>query len=283
MAPLNSTKSGFSAVMLIVVVVLVLLVGGFLYYRAGQQQAAVSEDMELPTLPETPASPIAIEHEDHMVKLKSQNDSNQEGLAALMEENGKVKVVLQVESGAKDVPQPAHIHTGTCASIGGVKYPLENVVNGKSETTINVSLADLLNSLPLAINVHKSAQQVGTYVSCGDITAEAPPIEVGEGDEMISPPPATGDMVAVDITGKNFTFSKSEIRVKKGDKVRINFTSTSGFHDWKIDEFSAQTKQVSTSQSASVEFVADKTGSFEYYCSVGTHRQQGMRGTLIVE
>lgn len=281
---MNSSKFGFSALILLVVVALALIVGGFLYYRAGQQQAAVSEEnIELPPLPETPAIPAESEFEDHMVKLKSQNNSNQEGLVALMEESGKVKVVLQVESGAKDIPQPAHIHIGSCAGIGGVKYPLENVINGKSETTLNVTLADLIKSLPLAINVHKSAQQVGTYVSCGDITAEAPPIELGDEDEMASPPPSTGNVVVVDITGKNFTFSKPDIRVKQGDKVRINFTSTSGFHDWKIDEFNAQTKHVSTGQSASVEFVADKTGSFEYYCSVGTHREQGMRGVLKVE
>jgi len=33
----------------------------------------------------------------------------------------------------------------------------------------------------------------------------------------------------------------------------------------------------------SVTFVADKTGTFEYYCSVGNHRAQGMVGKLIVE
>ena len=33
----------------------------------------------------------------------------------------------------------------------------------------------------------------------------------------------------------------------------------------------------------SVTVVSDKTGSFEYYCSVGTHRQMGMKGTLTVK
>lgn len=33
----------------------------------------------------------------------------------------------------------------------------------------------------------------------------------------------------------------------------------------------------------SVTFVADETGTFEYYCSVGNHRGQGMIGKLIVE
>ncbi len=85
------------------------------------------------------------------------------------------------------------------------------------------------------------------------------------------------------ISGKNFTFSQKEIRVKKGDRVKIDFTSTDGFHDWVIDEFNAATEKVNTGGSTSVEFIADQVGTFEYYCSVGQHRTMGMVGNLVVE
>lgn len=85
------------------------------------------------------------------------------------------------------------------------------------------------------------------------------------------------------VSGANFTFDTKEIRVKRGDTVVINFKSSGGFHDWVLDEFNAKTSQVQTGQTSSVTFVADRTGTFEYYCSVGTHRQQGMVGKLIVE
>ncbi len=85
------------------------------------------------------------------------------------------------------------------------------------------------------------------------------------------------------ITAENFKFSQKEIRVRKGDTVTINFEATSGFHDWKIDEFSAATDQVRPGTKTSVTFVADKAGSFEYYCSVGEHRAMGMVGKLVVE
>lgn len=86
------------------------------------------------------------------------------------------------------------------------------------------------------------------------------------------------------ITAKNFEFSEKEIRVKQGDKVKINLTSTEGTHDWVIDEFTgAKTSRINIGGSSSVEFVADKVGTFEYYCSIGTHRQMGMVGRLIVE
>lgn len=86
------------------------------------------------------------------------------------------------------------------------------------------------------------------------------------------------------ITGNSFAFSQKEMRVKKGSLVTVTFTSTGGFHDWVVDEFNAATKQVKDGEgSTTVTFKADKTGTFEYYCSVGSHRAMGMVGNLIVE
>jgi plastocyanin len=66
--------------------------------------------------------------------------------------------------------------------------------------------------------------------------------------------------------------------------VRIEFTALEGFHDWKVDVFDAATEKVRPENGmTSVEFVADAIGTFEYYCSVGQHRAQGMVGNLIVE
>lgn len=85
------------------------------------------------------------------------------------------------------------------------------------------------------------------------------------------------------VVGTPFKFSVSEMRVKEGDMVRIAFRNDAGMHDWKIDEFNAATKVLQAGQSETIEFVANKKGTFEYYCSVGNHRQQGMKGTLVVE
>jgi len=89
--------------------------------------------------------------------------------------------------------------------------------------------------------------------------------------------------VSFNVKGVPFSFNVKEIRVKKGDTVTVNFQSAEGFHDWVVDEFNAATKQVAPGTPTSVTFVADKTGTFEYYCSVGNHRAQGMVGKLIVE
>ncbi|MDL1953276.1 hypothetical protein FBR07_03795 [Candidatus Uhrbacteria bacterium UHB] len=90
-------------------------------------------------------------------------------------------------------------------------------------------------------------------------------------------------VLTFDVAGGNFWFTPDEIRVKKGDTVKIHFVNAGGFHNFVLDEFNVDFAPNKTGERYDVEFVADKAGSFEYYCSVGAHRQMGMKGVLIVE
>lgn len=105
------------------------------------------------------------------------------------------------------------------------------------------------------------------------------PVEIGAEDVPMKADP----LKEFAVEGKNFEFSVKEIHVAKGDFVRINFTSTGGTHDLRIDDYEVGTDVVGAGKSSSLEFMAEKAGTFEFYCSVGTHRQMGMVGKLIVE
>ncbi|MBI2627012.1 MAG: cupredoxin domain-containing protein [Parcubacteria group bacterium] len=94
---------------------------------------------------------------------------------------------------------------------------------------------------------------------------------------------SSGAVKTFNLTSKNFSFSTKEIKVRQGDKIKIILSNTEGFHNWVINEFSASTRNLNSGETASVEFVADKKGTFQYYCSIGTHRQLGMAGNLVVE
>ena len=96
------------------------------------------------------------------------------------------------------------------------------------------------------------------------------------------------ELKVIKVTGENYKFmmdgkENPEIKVKVGEKIKIEFTSTEGFHDFVIDELEAKTDKVNSGGSTSVEFVANQAGTFSYYCSVGKHRDFGMEGTFIVE
>ena len=104
--------------------------------------------------------------------LQSQNKSGESGTATLTRAgDNATKVVLEIQGVPAVVSQPVHIHKGSCAKLDPKPaYPLSPVVNGKSETTVKVSL-DSLQKGGYAINGHKSAQEAATYVFCGEIAS----------------------------------------------------------------------------------------------------------------
>ena len=93
----------------------------------------------------------------------------------------------------------------------------------------------------------------------------------------------SGRTIEVTIEGNSFKFTPNVIKAKKGDTVRLIFKSTGAIHNLVIDEFGIETNKIGDGEEEEVEFVVDKAGTFEYYCSVANHRAMGMVGKLIVE
>ncbi|HYL26828.1 MAG TPA: hypothetical protein VEW74_03275 [Candidatus Nitrosotalea sp.] len=106
------------------------------------------------------------------VAMSAQNGSGEVGTATLTQVGSDVKVVIALKGGPATTPQPAHIHDGTCADLKGVAYPLTNVVGGASTTVVKGVTIDKLLGGAFAINVHESADNLGKYVSCGNIVAK---------------------------------------------------------------------------------------------------------------
>lgn len=105
------------------------------------------------------------------VALTQENGSGESGTATLTQQGGNVQVVIALK-GAPATAQPAHIHDGTCAKLGGVAYPLTSVVNGSSTTVVKGVTIDKLLGGTYAINVHESAANLGKYVACGNVVAK---------------------------------------------------------------------------------------------------------------
>jgi hypothetical protein len=103
------------------------------------------------------------------LSMKALNGSGEDGSAILTQTAEGVHVVIALNR-APDDAQPTHIHIGTCGAINRApEYGLALTVNGKSDSIVKgIQLTDLMKA-KYAINVHKSASDLGTYVSCGDI------------------------------------------------------------------------------------------------------------------
>jgi hypothetical protein len=79
--------------------------------------------------------------------------------------------------------RPVHIHSGSCAELGDVVAPLNDLTApagagvGQADSAFqaeasstNVPLTlDAILGADHAINVHLSAAEIGTYIACGDI------------------------------------------------------------------------------------------------------------------
>jgi hypothetical protein len=108
---------------------------------------------------------------------------------------------------------PVHIHSGTCATLGGIDFPLNNLTapgmmatpvtgaeaspeaglmaspaagveptlvageemgNVESQSTTQVEASlDDILSVQRAINAHESVEQIDLYIACGDLVAKA--------------------------------------------------------------------------------------------------------------
>lgn len=102
--------------------------------------------------------------------LSEQNNSGESGTATITPvSDTQSKVSVTLSGASAGVPQPMHIHVGSCPTPAGVKYPLTNAVNGTSETVLDVTVAALKAQAPLALNVHKSTAEVSAFVSCGNL------------------------------------------------------------------------------------------------------------------
>ncbi len=128
-------------------------------------------------------------------------------------------------------------------------------------------------------------EKIGEYGSTKNIT----PTPIKNTTPPLSTPIDTTTKPVIDnvreftVSGGNYFFSPNNLTVKKGDTVKIIFKNTNGFHDFRIDELEVATSRIRSGTEETITFVASKSGSFEYYCSVGGHRTLGMKGILTVQ
>ncbi len=86
-----------------------------------------------------------------------------------------------------------------------------------------------------------------------------------------------------DMIGQDFRFSPDTLRVNDGDTVKINFSNPDVVpHLIDLPAFN-QHIALAPGGEFTLEFLADKTGSFPFVCSVPGHEEAGMVGSVIVE
>lgn len=102
------------------------------------------------------------------------------------------------------------------------------------------------------------------------------------------PPAVTGtvDPAAQEITivGNEFAFQPETFTIEKGLPVRITFKNTGKYpHNFTLPDLNVATWTVAPGEQASVQFTPTKAGLFPYSCTIDSHADKGMKGTLTVK
>lgn len=162
---METNSTGGSSKFIIGAVVIIAAIGVYAYLNSANSGVVVMEKKEGVMMVKDGAT-IA---DQMMLMVAPQNNSGITSSVVLTPKGEKTEVVITLTGGPAEGKHPAHIHVGACPMPGAVKYPLSPVVNGKSITLVDSAVGDLWNMLPLAINIHKSAAEVGVYLGCADI------------------------------------------------------------------------------------------------------------------
>lgn len=96
-------------------------------------------------------------------------------------------------------------------------------------------------------------------------------------------PPNGGEVKEFDVIAKQWDFVPSTITVGKGDTVKLSVKSIDVTHGFALPEFGIN-ERLEPNKEVVVEFVAGKSGTFPFYCSVPCGSGHGgMRGELVVK
>ena len=93
----------------------------------------------------------------------------------------------------------------------------------------------------------------------------------------------TGETKEFEMTARQFSFSPSKIEVNRGDKVKLTITSVDVTHGIAIPKYGIN-EILPVGRPVTIEFTADKGGTFTTICSVACGvGHSGMRGRIIVK
>ncbi len=126
--------------------------------------------------------------------LQALGDSGVTGTAHLKDMgDGTTHVKIELEGFEQDVAMPAHLHEGTLDEYDPKpKYPLENVVDGTSESTVEVSLEEILSE-DFIVAVHESEENIANVVAAGQVEA-AHEDDTQQGEDVQMPDTGAGGM-----------------------------------------------------------------------------------------
>ncbi len=133
---------------------------------------------------------------------------------------------------------------------------------------------------------------------CGDVDVPKHPDPLDHRDGQ------TATVRELLVQAKDVKFLPATLAIKAGQSVKITLVNQDGAeHDLQIDDIDAEiidggvqagehggghdtaalAMHTNANETASITFVANEPGTYEYYCTIPGHKESGMVGTLTVQ
>lgn len=103
-------------------------------------------------------------------------------------------------------------------------------------------------------------------------------------DEETSKQQLAGGVKEFNMTAQKWQFNPGTITVNKGDTVKLHVESVDVAHGFELSAFGVN-ERLEPGKTVDVEFVASKTGTFTFACTVSScgSGHSGMKGQLVVK
>lgn len=146
---------------------------------AGEEEPDVEVEDDPMGMEPAPAPGGDMGTQPTMITLEATNNSGVTGEATARHTADSVTVEARISGASQDGEYPAHIHSGSCPSPGGVIAPLTavQVSGGSGTSTTTIAASRVPEGEDAAVQIH---QPGGQPVACGDMR--------GHGDMGDTPP-----------------------------------------------------------------------------------------------
>ncbi len=92
-----------------------------------------------------------------------------------------------------------------------------------------------------------------------------------------------GETKEITVRAFRFGFEPDTIEVNKGDKIKLTAYSSDGHHSFTLYDFDVNL-DLEGSDKKTAEFIADKAGTFTFFCALPCGKGHGqMRGNFVVK
>lgn len=97
----------------------------------------------------------------------------------------------------------------------------------------------------------------------------------------------TEEVREITIESEGTGYDTENVEVEQGETVEFTFVNNGGSHDLRLEnaegEDTAGTNVISEEETETFTYTFEESEDYEFFCSVGSHRAQGMEGTITVQ